>query len=120
MARRMPRLVAYFAQNATEAVALANAGDVALAASRPGTHLRSEWYVTRVEYLYEVAFLRLFSEWELFLERTFFRYLCGYVSTRGCPVSVTGGYYGTLALAEQAVLGGRDFVLWHNPNAVAT
>lgn len=116
----MPQLAATFVRRADEAIALAYAGDIALAAAKPGTSLRKEWYVSRVEYLYEVAYLRLFNEWELFLEESFVRYLCGYVSMHGCPAPVPGGsYFGSIALAERAVLGTRDFVLWHDPITIA-
>jgi hypothetical protein len=78
----MPPLAVQFRQRVSEALALARAGDMA-AATPLGAPLRSEWHVARVELLYELAYLRIFVEWELFLEQTFLRYLCGYVSIGG-------------------------------------
>src|SRR5260221_12742426 len=82
MPRTMPPLAVQFRQRVSEALALARAGDLAAAAPL-GAPLRSEWHVARVELLYELAYLRIFVEWELFLEQTFLRYLCGYVSISG-------------------------------------
>jgi hypothetical protein len=65
--------------------------------------------------------MRIFIEWELFLEGTFFRYLCGYSSAFGAATLVSGTYFASLADAEAAVLGSRSsYVLWHNPVAVVS
>lgn len=115
MPRKMPPLAAQFRQSVSEALALARAGDLAAAAPVGGS-LRGEWHVARVELLYELAYLRIFVEWELFLEQTFLRYLCGYVSVGGhiYPPAV-GSFYATLQAAETAILAGRPFALWHDP-----
>jgi hypothetical protein len=114
----MPQLGVHFTHRISESLALAQAGDLA-AAARQGDPLRDEWYVTRVELLYELAYLRIFIEWELFLEQTFLRYLCGYVSRGGQIYSpVSGGFCATLQAAEATLLGGRPFALWHDPRRV--
>jgi hypothetical protein len=111
----MPQLAAHFARRVSEALALAKAGDLA-AAARQGDPLRDEWHVTRVELLYELAYLRIFIEWELFLEQTFLRYLCGYLSRGGQIFSpVSGSFCATLQAAEGTLLAGRPFALWHDP-----
>jgi hypothetical protein len=116
----MPPLAVQFRQRVSEALALARAGDLAAAAPL-GAPLRSEWHVARVELLYELAYLRIFVEWELFLEQTFLRYLCGYVSIGGHMYpSVAGGFCATLQTAETTILAGRPFALWHDPIRVIT
>ena len=61
---------------------------------------------------------RVFVEWELFLEETFVRYLCGYQSNHG-PCQLLGGQaFRNLGLAEAAMLHGRPFALWHDPSKV--
>jgi hypothetical protein len=116
----MPPLAAYFAQRISEALALAQAGDSVIGMAEPRGHLRQEWHVTRVELLYELAYLRIFIEWETFLEQTFLRYLCGYISVSGSRyTSITGGFRATLQAAEIHVLGGRQYLLWHNPRTIS-
>jgi hypothetical protein len=111
----MPPLAVHFARRISEALALAQAGDLA-AAVRQDNPLRDEWYVSRVELLYELAYLRIFIEWKLFLEQTFLRYLCGYVSRGGQICSpISGSFCATLQAAESILLGGRPFALWHDP-----
>jgi hypothetical protein len=118
MSRAMPPLAAMFQQKALEAVAVAVAGDLA-ATSPVGTAIRKAWHVSRVELLYELAFLRTFIEWEMFLEKTFLRYLCGYNSSSGALfAAVAGEHCSSISTAQAAVLGTRAYVLWHNPATV--
>lgn len=119
MPRTLPPLAAEFRQKALAAVSVARAGD--LAATAPsGTSIRRAWHVSRVELLYELAFLRTFIEWEIFLERTFLRYLCGYRSKAGIAFApVSGRYCASISSAQALVLGTRPYVLWHNPTSVA-
>ena len=119
MPRTIPPLAVEFTRRMSEALALGSAGDLAAAAPRDSP-IHQEWYVARVELLYELAYLRIFIGWELFLEQTFLRYLCGYSSTTGVTFSPTGAgaFYATLRDAEASVLGGRQFVLWHDPTSV--
>src|SRR5712672_2619521 len=37
--------------------------------------------LNKLELLYELAYLRFFIQWEVFLEQSFLRYLCGYSSS---------------------------------------
>ena len=120
MARAMPPLAAAFGRHVAACIALANAGEVALSDSQPKSTIRKQWHPARVSLLYELAYLRMFNEWEVFLEESFVRYLCGFRSTAHVPARVTGAaFYGTLNLAQRAMLGGGSYVLWHNPVAVA-
>jgi hypothetical protein len=110
----MPTFAARLGHNVLEAIALARAGD--LSGAEPiGSPIRLEWRVNRIQFLYELAFLRIFVEWERFLEETFLRYLCGYQSAHGGCQLVAGQFYGSLGTAEAAILGGRPYALWHDP-----
>lgn len=120
MPRRMPPYSATLGIKVREAIALGRAGDLVAATNRTGSQLRKEWPVGRLEFLYELAYLRIFVEWERFLEDTFLRYLCGYVSVRGQCRPAAGQAFRNLGLAEAAMLGGRPFALWHDPVRVVT
>lgn len=80
-----------------------------------------DWTPRRVEFLYELAYLRLFAEWESVLESIFVRSLCGFASRSGQETLCRGSYFSTLDLAETAMFaaesrGGhtKTFLLWHN------
>jgi hypothetical protein len=77
-----------------------------------------EWTRTRLEALYELAYLHAFAEWEADLEAVFIRSVCGHASRYGRETLVTGAYSLSLAHAETRVLGGGDFLLWHDPDKV--
>ena len=96
----------------------AHAGDIILARTFKDRSLAREWNLNKTELLYELAFLKLFIEWEKFLEETFLRYLCGYVSTKGQQAIMAGSYYRTLSEAETAMLAGQKYVMWYDPNKV--
>jgi len=113
MPRPMPPYTAAFQRGVTYALGLARAGEAAAHSSA-----RSEWQTTRVEYLYELSFLRIFVEWEIFLEQTFLRYLCGYQSTHGTFAPTAGRHCVSLAHAERLIFRQRGFALWHDPAAV--
>jgi len=119
MARQMPGLETDFHRRVAEAMRLAEIGEIARSEAISGSQTRRSLHHSRIELLYEMAFLRIFVGWEAFLEQTFLRYLCGYSSKIGTAVISAGASFSpTLARAEAAVLGGRDYVLWHNPSKV--
>jgi hypothetical protein len=103
---------------------MADAVDLALAGEKARVHLPpksggSGFRVSRLEFLHELAYLRMFVAWESFLEQTFYRYMCGSVSVRfGQQTMVGGKYFRSTAAAETAVLGGQPYRLWHNPSQV--
>jgi hypothetical protein len=114
MPRFMPPYALCLQERATSALALAQAGEIAAQSSA-----REHWHVGRIEYLYEISFLRVFVEWEVFLEQTFLRYLCGYRSRHGAFAPSTGGQHcASLAQAEALIFGARGFALWHDANRV--
>lgn len=116
----MPQLSGRLRQKIDDAIALARAGEMIRTAAGAGSPAWKQFHIARLELLYELALMRIFIEWELFLEETFFRYLCGYSSTFGVASPVSGTYYASLAAAEAAVLGSRHFVLWANPIAIVS
>lgn len=118
MPRQMPDLARGFSSEINAAVELTRAAEEARVFLTGFVDKRSLLHVGRIELLYELAFLRLFNAWEQFLEETFVRYLCGYQASHGQDMLATGTYYHTLTNARSAVLGGRDYVLWHNPQKV--
>jgi hypothetical protein len=110
----MPPYAAVFQQRVAEALKLALAGEAAAQSSA-----RAEWRAAKVEYLYEMSFLRAFIEWEIFLEQTFLRYLCGYQSSHGLYVPIGAAYCSSLPVAERLVFGRGGYALWHDPAVVA-
>src|SRR5579883_618417 len=113
MPRRMPRFDHTLSHHAQIAIGLVRAGEVMRASG--GDVGRSQWTVSRLEALHELAYLRVFSAWEICLEAVFYRSLCGYASQAGQEILHVGAYHRNLAAAETAVLGGSSYLLWHNP-----
>lgn len=113
----MSQLSAVFESSADEAVGLAIVGEAIFSSTAAGSTVKKEFRLSRLEFLYELAFLRLFMAWEDFLEQSFFRYLCGYRSALG-SFPPTKQYASRIAAAEKMVLGNRDYVLWHNPSII--
>jgi hypothetical protein len=111
----MPPFASAFRHRVIDCFELAEAGEIASLSSAS-----AEWPVTRIEQLYELAFLRIFIEWEVFLEQTFVRYLCGYRSIHGRYTPVSGRYCASIAAAETLVFGNSGYALWHNPTRVVT
>lgn len=93
--------------------------------SPPASEVRRKLKVDRLEALYEAAYLRIFSDWEAFLEDGTTRFMAGYESASYQPVPVMGRSLlptisGALAelLCENRSTP-RDYLLWHNPVEVA-
>src|SRR5207302_1182411 len=101
---------------ARSAIGVVRAGEITR--SQGNAIAKSEWSITRVEALYELAYLRLFSAWEMCLEAILYRSLCGYASKAGQETLISGTYFPSIATAEAAVLAGQSFMLWHNPGKV--
>lgn len=75
--------------------------------------------LTGLELAYELAYLKVFLLWEHLLESVFLRLLCGYSSSLGVETPAAGlSFSKTLDAARIVVLGTRDYVMWHNPEAV--
>jgi len=114
--RHMPPLDATLRAHADAAVAIARAGENARLALPVGSTAWRELHIPRIELLYELAYLRVFVEWELFLEQVLVRLLCGYRTAAGAPLLKPGSaFVKTLAAAEASLLGNRQYLLWHDP-----
>jgi hypothetical protein len=111
----MPALASAFRHSVVDAFELAEAGEIAALSSAS-----AEWPSLRIEQLYELAFLRIFIEWEVFLEQTFVRYLCGYRSIHGQYTPTSGRYCSSISTAEALIFGSNGFALWHNPNRIVS
>lgn len=117
MPRTMPQLANSFASSASKATEFSNGVEAARAAlqvSEAGQHLP----IHRLELAYELTYLRIFTAWEMFLEDTFLRYLCGYQARHGCETPISGQFCTTLTVAKSQLYGNQSFLLWHNPQKV--
>lgn len=120
----MPPLAASFAGEVTRWVDLGRSGEVVRVAAAGNPAVLSELRPPRLEALYEVAFLRIYLSWEVFLEESFTRLLCGYtvaapgVSRSGTPFSLLRAAFPTLSDASRAILGGNPYVSWADPDKV--
>jgi hypothetical protein len=118
--RRVPPLDDLLRKHVDAAVAIAHAGEVVRQALTPGSKELRELHIPRLELLYELAYLRVFIEWEIFLEEVFKRLLCGYTTKSGAASLAIGRKYASsLASAEVEMLRGQNFILWHDPVKVA-
>lgn len=114
--RPLPRLDQSLRRHVAAAVAIPQAGEAARLALPIGSAAWRGLHIPRLELLYELAYLRVFVEWELFLEQTLVRLMCGYGSSSGLPVLKSGAtFVKTIATAEAALLGNRQYLLWHDP-----
>jgi hypothetical protein len=117
MARQMPPLATRFATAVNVAVGIAEAGEIVRAGASKGSAAYRELRPSRLEALHEMAYLRVFVEWESFLEATFLRMQCGYISALYTPVfTAAKSKEHTLTSAQAALYKGAQYLLWHNPN----
>src|SRR5436309_2044400 len=118
MPRTMPPLDRILSGQIDHSLGLVEAGENLRVWGGPGSKVWAELSIARLEYLYELSYLRMFIAWEIFLEGTFFRYLCGYRSRYGQAVMKRGSYFPTLAGAELTVLSRWRFLHWYDPGKV--
>jgi len=90
MPRAMPALAAALSTDVTRAIDIAQAGELVRTAATPNSVAMRELRPSRLEALHELAFLRVFTTWESFVEETFLRMICGYVSSIYTPVFQQG------------------------------
>jgi hypothetical protein len=100
-----------------EALGVAQAGEIIRAASGRGSVAYRELTNTRLEALYEMAYLRVFVLWEVFLEESFIRVMSGYATTRRGFQLVNPPYL-RLEDARQTLFGGQKYLSWSNAGAV--
>jgi hypothetical protein len=121
MPRQMPPLAGRFSSAVGRAVGIAEAGEIVRAGATRRSVAFREFRQTRLEALHEMAYLRIFVEWELFLEATFLRTQCGYLSAQYTPVfTANHNRQPSLAQAQAALYAGQQYLLWHNPNRTVT
>ena len=80
-----------------------------------GVGIRTDLRVSRVYLIYELAYLRVFNRWEIFLEETLIRYMCGYSFNGQVEIPVTGVHHGNVNAARLHLYNGRAYLLWHDP-----
>jgi hypothetical protein len=114
MPRTMPPLASQFEARMLSCLDLASRVERARSRLSIGAD-RDLLHPDKVELVYELAYFRCFLAWEEFLEQSLIRYMAGYRSSNYLPVHVGGSPIGTLAAAGAALLGGRSYVLWHDP-----
>lgn len=117
MPRTMPALASTYCSEVDRALRLASAFEVARATSPVTSTAYQELTIARLERAYELAFLRMYAQWEVFLEEVTARYLLGYVSTTYTPTLLIDKPK-NLDAARRQLAGGRDYCLWHNPDTV--
>ena len=114
--RRLPRLDQSLRSHVAAAVAIPRAGEIARQALPVRSVAWRELHIPRLELLYELAFLRVFVEWELFLAQALLRLMCGYSASSGIATLRAGvRFSATLQAAQVSLLGKRQYLLWHNP-----
>jgi hypothetical protein len=117
MPNRMPRLDLRMERQASVALGLVRAGEFAWRAGTPS--VRRRWSTARLEALYEIVFLQVFSAWERCQEEIFLRSLCGYASiSAGQELLVKGKYFTSVAIARNTLLPTGAYWLWHEPDKV--
>lgn len=85
----------------------------------PTTDIRRNLKVTQLEALYEAAFLRIFTAWEVTLEDLTLRMMtrAGTPTWAASPAAGTS-LHDSMLSAKTALYGNRDYLLWHNPKKV--
>lgn len=112
----MPALGSVFTTNSRASLDLATAVEFAKAHAPRGSPSAMQLTDTRIQVVYEAAYLRVFVQWETLLEEATLRYMCGYVSPLYVPIFPAGQVRSTsLADAAIALFRGAPFVLWHDP-----
>jgi hypothetical protein len=122
MPRLMPQLDVDFAKEVDKAVGLAKEAESMLFRSG-GSEQRPRYeplHHARLELIYELAYLKVFILWEMFLEESFLYYLCGRESSNHgvAKMMPTKSFSRSLKDAENAMLAGKDYFLWSNAGKV--
>lgn len=85
----------------------------------PTTDIRRNLKSPQMEALYESAYLRIFVSWEVFQEEITVRMMAGARTPSYTPQpAVNATLHPSLTAARTALYGSRDYLLWHNPDAV--
>jgi hypothetical protein len=117
VARDLRPLVRVLEAQIDEAASLVRAAEAIRNAVPVGSHARRGFNFRQLEAMYELAYLRIFSAWEVFLEESFLRLMCGFEGA-GHIHPTKAPAPRTIRDARLAVLGGRRFKPWHDPTIV--
>lgn len=117
MARNLRPLVRLLGTQIDEAANLVHAAEVIRNAAPVTSHERRIFSFRQIEAMYELAYFRIFAAWEVFLEESFLRLMCGFEGA-GHIHPTKAPAPRTIQDARLAVLGGRRFKPWHDPTVV--
>jgi hypothetical protein len=131
MARNLKSLRKQFIANADQALGLVRDAEEMYLGTPAGASIAyTPLHYSRIEYLYELAFIRIFIEWEVFLEETVLRCLVGVPTKRGKPTLkatkwLPSGkkFYKTLEDAKGAIFTDKykaGYILWGNVDTALT
>lgn len=115
----MPSLATAFRRQVLAALDLVDMSRRLRSDKNIGQTVRSHLTLYRHNLLSELAYLRVFNQWEVCLEEAFLRYLCGYEfmgKAETCLPTISKNIHA----ARAAVYGKRPYLLWHNPSHVVT
>lgn len=113
----MPTLAASLASNFVESQDIATMALRLRSNAVIGSEVRKELTPHRVHLVYELAYLKIFNQWEIFLEDVFLRYLCGYTFL-GIAEGTLLPKCASIALAKARTYGTNSYLLWHSPSKV--
>lgn len=117
MARNLRPLVRVLEAQIDEATSLVRAAEAVRNAVPVDSHARRGFNFRQIEAMYELAYLRIFAAWEVFLEESFLRLMCGFEGA-GHTHSTKTPAPRSINDARMAVLAGRRFKPWHDPAVV--
>jgi hypothetical protein len=117
----MPPIASAFCGSADRAMQILQALESLRLSSPMGSLTRTTLIPPRMEFAYEAAFLRIFTQWESLLEEATLRYMCGYTYAGYAPTfPSTASKQPDLATARVSLFGSGAFLLWHNPSKNAS
>lgn len=115
MPRRLPSLDQHLSSQIVSSLALVTRLEIA--AIRTPNRAPDRIRISDLELAYELAFLRVFMEWEILLEQSLLRLMCGFRHSGGQePLALGQNYCLRLIDAEANLLGNKPYLLWHNPD----
>lgn len=117
MARDLRPLVRALEAQIDEAAKLVHAAETIRNAVPVASRARRGFSFRQIEAMYELAYLRIFAAWEVFLEESFLRLMCGFVGGGHIHPTIAPAPK-TIQHARIALLGGRRFKPWHDPMVV--
>ena len=119
MPHKLTRFAKRFGDEAAQAIALVHEAEEMCLPDPSGQEIAYiPIHYTRIEYIYELAFLRIFMGWEIFLEDTILRCLLGFHTRTGKPTLIPGKkFLKTIKAAKMEIFTGKHkggYVLWGN------